>query len=395
MILWITALLLLAMLGLVGYYQGAVRVGISTVGLLISALLAVPLSGVFKFILPVVGLSHPALVAVLAPVCMFIFLLIIFKAVGMAVHKKVEWWYKNKAADTKRMLFERMNSRVGICMGVLNGAIYLVLICVLVYVIGYFSVPMASSPRDSVVFKVINNLANGMQETKMDKAVAGFVPAKPFYYDAIDSLAMIFHTPLLQGRLSAYPPFLGLSERQEFKELGQDLKFQEFWQSQPSLTEFREHEKMGALVNNVELYTNVVGLVQGDAKDLKEYLATGHSTKYEEDKILGRWRIDFGPSLAAARKKKPNMTRIELQALNLRFSLFREAELVAMTDKNVTLKVAPPTGAKTFKGTWSGSGDNYTLSLGEGGKAEEIPVTVNGSKLVATKDGFSLTFSKD
>src|SRR4051794_28577782 len=130
MILWILAILLLGTLGLVGFYQGAVRVGISTIGLLVAAVLAVPLSGIFKFILPVTGLSHPAVVAVAAPICTYLVLLIAFKAAGMAVHKKVEWWYKNKGADTKRMLFERMNGRVGICLGVLNGSIYLVLICV-------------------------------------------------------------------------------------------------------------------------------------------------------------------------------------------------------------------------------------------------------------------------
>src|SRR4051794_29712331 len=105
MILWILAILLLATLGLVGFYQGAVRVGVSTVGLLIAALLAVPLSGIFRFILPVTGLSHPAVVSVVAPICTFILLLIVFKVVGMTVHKKVEWWYKNKAHDTKRMLW--------------------------------------------------------------------------------------------------------------------------------------------------------------------------------------------------------------------------------------------------------------------------------------------------
>ncbi|MDB6034066.1 MAG: Colicin production protein [Verrucomicrobiales bacterium] len=396
MILWILAILLLGILGVVGFYQGAVRVGISTIGLLVAALLAVPLSGIFKFILPVTGLSHPAVIALVAPLCMYLLLLIVFKVGGVALHKKVEWYYKNKAPDTKRMLWERMNARLGICVGILNGAIYLVLICVLVYVLGYFTVPLASSPKDSVVFKVVNTLANDMQSTKMDKAVAGFVPATSFYYDSVDVLSMIFHTPLLQGRLATYPAFLSLAERPEFQELGKDLKFQEFWQGDPSLTEFRENEKMGTMINNVELYTNVVGIVQGDLKDLKTYLETGKSAKYDDDKILGKWKIEYNASLAAARKKKANMNRMEIQALMLRFSLFKDAELKAMVDKSVSLRMAPPKGsAKVFKGTWSGTGDNYTLNVGEGSTTQEIPVTVNGNKLVATKDGFSLSFSKE
>src|SRR5205085_8766998 len=113
-----------------------------------------------------------------------------------------------------------------------------------------------------------------------------------FYFDAVDVLSMIFHTPLLQGRLSNYPPFLGFAERPEFKEMGKDLKFQEFWQSSPSLTDFRENERVGKMIANEEIYTNSVGLVQGDLKDLKAYLETGKSAKYEDEKILGRWKVE-------------------------------------------------------------------------------------------------------
>src|SRR3712207_5621658 len=104
MILWILAILLLAILGLVGFYQGALRVGISTIGLLAASILTMPLSGLFKFLLPVTGLSHPAVVSVVAPICSFILVLAVFKIVGMTVHKKLEWWYKNKAHDAKRLL---------------------------------------------------------------------------------------------------------------------------------------------------------------------------------------------------------------------------------------------------------------------------------------------------
>src|SRR6478672_11404277 len=182
MIIWILAVLLLGILGLVGYYQGALRVAISTLGLLVAALLAMPLAGVFRFLLPVFGVTHPALVSLLAPFIMFLVILIIFKVIALTVNRKVEWWYKNKDSDTKRMLWERMNARLGICMGLVNGSIYLILICVAAYVIGYLTVQVGGSKNDAFTVSAANSVAADLQSTGVDKAVAGFVPASNFYY---------------------------------------------------------------------------------------------------------------------------------------------------------------------------------------------------------------------
>jgi hypothetical protein len=396
MILWILAVLLLGILGLVGFYQGALRVAISTLGLLVAAFLAVPLAGVFRFLLPVFGVSHPAVVALLAPVAMFLVIMIIFKSVAFAVNRKVEWWYKNKESETKRMLWERMNARVGICMGVINGTIYLILICVAAYVVGYLSMQVGGSKKDSFAVSTANSLAADLQATGTDKAVAGFVPANNFYYDAVDIVGLIFHNPLLQSRLSTYPPFLGLAERPEFKEFAKDTKFQEFWQSNPSLGDFMANEKVGKLVGNPEMYTNVVGLIQGDLKDLKTYLETGNSPKYEDQKILGRWKINYGASMSAARKKKPYWSKQELQILVARMSLFKDAQITAMVDNTIAIKVTPPlSSAKVIKGTWDGSGNSYTCKVNDSGKNQELPVTADDTKLLVKKDGFELTFEKE
>src|ERR1043165_967504 len=167
MIIWILAVLLLGILGLVGFYQGALRVAISTIGLLVAAMLAVPLAGVFRFLLPVFGVTHPAVVSLLAPFLMFLVILIIFKGIAMAVNRKVVWWYKNKSSETKRMLWERMNARVGICMGVINGTIYLILICVVAYVMGYLTVQVGGSKKDAFAVSTANSVAADLQATGM------------------------------------------------------------------------------------------------------------------------------------------------------------------------------------------------------------------------------------
>ena len=109
MILWIFAIGLMAVLGLIGYYQGAIRVAFSFVGLLAAALLAFPLGRLIKPVLPVVGLSHPLVLAFVAPAIVYIVILIAFKSAALAVHRKVDTYYKYKGSDTQRSLFERVN----------------------------------------------------------------------------------------------------------------------------------------------------------------------------------------------------------------------------------------------------------------------------------------------
>jgi hypothetical protein len=100
--------------------------------------------------------------------------------------------------------------------------------------------------------------------------------------------------------------------------------------------------------------------------------------------------------MTAARKKKPFWNRQELQVLAARMSLFKDAEITAMIDNTIHLKVSPPLSSpKIIKGTWDGSGNNYTCKVNDGGKNQELPITADDAKLVVKKDGFELTFEKE
>jgi len=61
MTIWLLALLLLASLAGLGYRQGAIRVGISFVGILLGALLAPPLGHLLRPVLAATGLKNPVL----------------------------------------------------------------------------------------------------------------------------------------------------------------------------------------------------------------------------------------------------------------------------------------------------------------------------------------------
>src|SRR3954453_17750401 len=145
MILWITAFLLLGLLGMVGYYQGAIRAGFSFVGLLIAGLLAVPVGKLIAPVLKLVGVKHPVSLMFIAPFVAYLVILIVFKAVGFTLHKKAEAHYKYQNSDTIRLLFEHLNQRLGISLGVANAIVYTFLIGIVFYILGYFTV-QASTP---------------------------------------------------------------------------------------------------------------------------------------------------------------------------------------------------------------------------------------------------------
>jgi len=409
MFIWIIAALVFISLGVVGYYQGVVRVTFSLAGLLLGAVLALPLSLVFKPILSLFGLEHPVLLAFLAPFSVYLLILILFKVGGLAAHRKVDTYFKYKASDTLRMLFDRLNSRVGICVGMLNALVYVVLIGVVVYTLGYFTLQVGTSERDSFWLKAMNRLAEDLRETKLDKAVAGFVPKSARYYDGADVAAAIFLNPLLQNRLSTYPVFLTLNEKPEFKSIGSSPAFQDFWTKGPTIQEFRSHDLMKPLVGSGEWYNKFVTMLGGDFKDLKVYLETGKSPKYEDEHILGRWEFDGKASFDLARKRKPVMPLQEIRRLRLVFgTFFKGAMLTATIDKKIILKMPGAQrlaaslnipGAQSQKdsaeGTWEpGKGGGYVLSISEGGKTFKADALVEGNRLTFTKDGLGLVFEK-
>ena len=127
MTIWLLALLLIASVAALGYRQGGIRVAFSLIGILLGILLAPPLGRLLKGPLGAVGVKNPVLLWVLGPLIVFVLFSIIFKVAALAVHQKVDVFYKYKAGDLRLALWERLNQRTGLCLGLLNGTAYLVL----------------------------------------------------------------------------------------------------------------------------------------------------------------------------------------------------------------------------------------------------------------------------
>src|SRR5579872_2875045 len=144
MLIWVIALFLFVLLGYMGWCLGAIRMGISLIGVVISAMLAPSLGHFFNPILGLLSVKNPVMLWLIGPACAYLVLLIAFNVIGILAHQKVDIYYKYKAGDLRMGLFNRLNQRLGVCVGVANAAVYLILISWVIYVFSYWTVQMAT-----------------------------------------------------------------------------------------------------------------------------------------------------------------------------------------------------------------------------------------------------------
>src|SRR5258708_28196004 len=73
------------------------------------------------------------------------------------------------------------------------------------------------------------------------------------------------------------------------------------------------HPKMVAIRHNPELLKALWDQTAPNLADLRIYLVTGQSPRFDPIKILGRWRFDVNAAVVAMRRAKPNMPSSEMQ----------------------------------------------------------------------------------
>ena len=396
MTIWLFALVLLGLSALIGYAQGGIRVGISFLGLLLSAALAIPLSPLIKPLLPVFGWKHPLWAPILPPVVVFILLMIIFKVVAQAMHSKVSSFYKYKTDDKTCIKWERLNHRLGMSLGFVHGATYFILILVPIYVAGYFTTQVASGAQDPARIRFINQTREQMHASKVDKVVAAYDPASKDYYEASDIAGLLKNNPLLISRLARYPVFLSISERKEFQDLANDIELHNMIQSQAKTLDILNHASMQTIVTNPVTAAEISQLVRPDLKDLHGYLLTAKSEKYDDEKILGYWTVDINATVDQEKVANPKITPFEKQRLKqTKYALIRGVTFVATTDGKAILKNKPPgVGTSTTvlsEGTWKSVGSSYEVTFG--GKI--LPVTFENGQLVVPNSEMTFVFEKE
>jgi hypothetical protein len=407
MTIWLLALLLMASVAGIGYRQGGVRVAFSLVGILLGGLLAGPLGKLPRPVLVVMGLKNPVLPWLVGPLIIFVIVSIIFKVAALMVHQKVDVYYKYHAGDLRLALWERLNHRLGLCLGLLNGALYFILISLVIYPFSYWTVQMATSDSDPKSVRFFNTLGRDLHSTGFAKVGRALDPMPQVWYDAADFVGLLYNNPLTQARLARYPAFFGLAERPEIQDVANDKNFIEMLQARKPIMEVVNDPKTQAMLHNPELLRLVWTTVVPDMKDFMVYLETGKSPKYDAEKILGRWNFDPNVGLAMFLRTKPNISSREMQRQKeWMLAAYSKTSFMAKTDHQAILKSIPqvkPAAAgsppgfslQTLQGTWKNLDGKYQLTLSTGGREAELAAAVEGERLTITGDGMNLVFNRE
>jgi lipoprotein signal peptidase len=386
MIIWILALLLVLASVALGYTMGAVRVGITTIGLLVSA---VPAAPVLYPMFNKLSLGTKLHAFFIAPLLVMIVIMIVFKIVASVAHRKIDTYYKYKTAEYVQTLWLRANERFGAALGLVNAAIYLFIISVFVSVLAYPVSQLSSEEKDSTAWQWLLKTSAALKNTKMDRAAAAFNPAPKTYYDVCDMIGMVYQNPLLVGRLTSYPPIMELGERDQYRrmfdEISKDAAFSKklFETPRPPFQQLMGEPSLYQIVTNKPFMNELFKL---DFKDLSNYLATGSSPSFT-DEILGRWQLNFSASLAAqrtllvAQSKGKKWTKPQNDLLEKTYrDALNNATIVGLVKNQLVVKTRDANQTENVvKGAWTSSGGGkYEVSL-EGGWSNSLEI--RGSRL--------------
>ncbi len=401
MTIWILALVLLAASIALGHKLGAINAAFTFVGIVFAGLLAVPLGGLFKHVLAHVGIQNETLAWAIAPIVTFFVILTVFKAAGFFVHRKVEVYYKYKAGDLRLALWERLNARLGACIGTLNGTAYLVLASFVIYNFSYWTVQVVPGDNETRTTKFINHLGNDLQSTGLDKAGHSLAAMPDNFYKVADLAGLIAQNPQLSDRLGRYPAFISLVERDDIQQLVKNSDFASAWGSHAPMGQILNDPQFKTLVQNNDLINLVWATVMTNLDDLTAYLKTGKSAKYDGEPILGRWDFDVNVSVAMLRQARPNIPSNEMRALRAMWNQgFADTTFVAAGDGEAFLKSLPdfkkqPPVQETWKGSWAASGTNYDLSLTCNGEDKSMTAQIGGGRLTLKDDNNPLIFDRE
>jgi hypothetical protein len=407
MTIWILALLLLAAGAGMGLRQGAIRVAISFIGIILSSLLAWPLSGIIRPVLPHIGFHDPVVIWLLPPLLVFLISLSAFKSLGLLVHHKANVYYKYKTEDIRLIMWERVNKRTGLGLGLLNGLAYFVLITLVIYNFSYWTVQVAPSDGEKLAVRMLNRLGRDLQDTGVVRAARAIDPMPENYFKTADLAGLLYQNPQLLDRLSAYPAFLSLSERDDFKQLGQNADFQNAWKSHAPFNELWNNPQAATIRQNADTADMVWNLVLTNLDDLQTYLQTGRSAKYETEPILGRWDFNVMASLTSFAQTRSNVPSSEMAAMRaLWLPAYAKTVFVAGADGQAFLKNLPqhfksqpnqPTTYDTvaWQGQWKNGGNNYDVTLAGSGAGKSGNATIDGSRLTIKADSDTWVFDRE
>jgi hypothetical protein len=308
--------------------------------------------------------------------------------------------FKYKEDDSRFYRWHRLYTRLGCCVGLANGAVYFILLMVPLYIGGYFTAAAAAGTDTTPTAgaRVMTSVRQQAHGLGLDRLLSAYDPLPAQVYQAANITALVLHNPLLESRLSHYPPFLTLAERPEFKDLGNDVELQQMIQSQAPVGQIIKYPAVQAILTNATITTEVEALLGNDLNDLQEYLTTGQSPKYDSETILGSWTINPEATYAQLRKRG-GMTPLQIRNNRMRMASFVPGLAVVCTVDNEFILKKQNAATTDFTvvgaGKWHKSGDSYEVEI-PGAKPPTAEIEIqNGYRMLLPKDGDVLVFDKD
>ena len=402
MTIWVFAFLLMAAVSLAGWRQGAIRAAFAFVGIIFAALLAVPLGKIFHPLLPHLGASNPVTAWALAPVFGFILASIPLKIVAHQVHRRVEHFYKYNAGDLRLALWGRLNARLGICIGLMNGAAYFVLISFFIFNLAYWTTQTsATAASQPLTVRLVNKLGEDLESTGFAKTASAVGTLPLMFYKTADLSGLLLQNPQLAARVAGYPGLTSLWRRDDMQALVTDPTLTNALTSGASLGDIVNAPSVQGLLANKELSKQLWVILTNQLDDFSGYLQTGKSAKYDGEKILGNWEFNPGVTIAWLRQNQPKIPASEMRAIRALWTQAYAQTTVLLTGddqifiKNLPKFLAqaqpgqPPFQLENWKGDWSRDGTNYTLHVTLNSEDKFLSGTTDGLRLTL-KDGKNL-----
>lgn len=295
MIYWLIGLVLMGGLGYGGRAIGAVRYAVVLIGLWIGYWAAFAFNGKLTDMFIEKKLENPLMCWVLPPAIIYFVCLIIFGSIAAAVYVKVLVFYKYKVPDEKRVSWERMDRGVGISMGVAVGASLLIHLGVGIHAAGYWTKQIVSGGENPKLVKIFNPLKDALRGSGLERVVASIDPMPDRWYEVADVVGIVYNNPGVSRRLTTYPGTIALAESEPFRAIAKDDGLSSAFETKANFEEIMKASLITAILYDSTMMGRLMAL---DWVDLRAYLETGESEKYD-DEILGRWDMSLKYTVVA------------------------------------------------------------------------------------------------
>jgi hypothetical protein len=142
------------------------------------------------------------------------------------------------------------------------------------------------------------------------------------------------------------------------------------------------------IMENADLVKTVRGTVKENLKDFEEYLKTGHSEKYDSEKILGVWDFDLPYTMVMVRRAKPTLTANDmLRQRRERAATYARTTFTATPEHIAIIKSAPQAG----QGDWKSDGDKYQVMI----SGRQLTATIENERLAIRGEGLEIAFVRE